>query len=56
MVTNPALTAALIEGHRGRGIEDNVCRVAPFLFRRAIHTNPHRGRSFIEDTPWIRLS
>ena len=51
MVTNPALTAALIEGHRGRGIEDNVCRVAPFLFRRAIHTNPQASGPFIEGCP-----
>jgi hypothetical protein len=36
VVTNPALTAALIEGHRGRGLEDNVWRVAPFLFSQYI--------------------
>jgi hypothetical protein len=36
VVTNPALTAALIEGHRGRGLEDNVCRVAPLLFSQHI--------------------
>jgi hypothetical protein len=35
-VTNPALTTACSGGLKGRGPQNNVCRVAPFLFSQYI--------------------
>ena len=45
MVINPALTTAYQGEPEGRGPENNVCRVAPFLFLQYIARMLWRVRS-----------